>query len=94
MGLVVSKTFLHDKKLETERAQAKLKIKSRIANLKNTYRSGERSIKNAQQTIESMETAIALSRKNAEVTAAEIDYLRKQLVIGGSTLGHSSCSGS
>ena len=54
--------------------------------MKNTYRSGERSIKNAQQTIESMETAIALSRKNAEVTAAEIDYLRKQLVIGGSTL--------
>ena len=86
VGLVVSKTFFHYKKLETERAQAKLKIKSRIANLKNTYRSGERSIKNAQQTIESMETAIALSRKNAEVTAAEIDYLRKQLVIGGSTL--------
>ena len=43
-------------------------------------------MKTAQQTIKSMDKAIGLARDNAAVTADEISYLRKQLVIGGSTL--------
>jgi outer membrane protein TolC len=33
-----------------------------------------------------MDKAISLSRETAELTRDEISYLRKQLVIGGSTL--------
>ena len=33
-----------------------------------------------------MEKAILLARRNAQVTANEIKYLRQQLIIGGSTL--------
>jgi outer membrane protein TolC len=34
----------------------------------------------------SMDKAIQLALKNAQITRDEIDYLRKQLIIGGSTL--------
>ena len=43
-------------------------------------------VKTASQNITSMEKAILLAKKNAQVTADEINYLRQQLVIGGSTL--------
>ena len=43
-------------------------------------------IENAEQTLLSMTKAIELAKTNAEITADEIAYLRKQLVIGGSTL--------
>ena len=33
-----------------------------------------------------MDKAIQLALKNAQITRDEIDYLRKQLIIGGSTL--------
>jgi outer membrane protein TolC len=33
-----------------------------------------------------MDKAIELARSNAQITRDEIDYLRKQLIIGGSTL--------
>ena len=36
--------------------------------------------------ISAMDNAINLALKNAQITRDEIDYLRKQLVIGGSTL--------
>ena len=36
--------------------------------------------------IVSMDKAIELARSNAQITRDEIEYLRKQLVIGGSTL--------
>ena len=38
------------------------------------------------QSIESMNKAIVLARKNAKITSDEIIYLRQQLIIGGSTL--------
>ena len=36
--------------------------------------------------IKAMRSAIMLANENAEVTRDEIRYLRKQLIIGGSTL--------
>ena len=47
---------------------------------------GERTVRAAYQTIGSMDKAIDLARENARVTKAETRALRKQLVIGGSTL--------
>ena len=38
------------------------------------------------QNVDSMEKAILIARENARLTSDEIVYLRKQLVIGGSTL--------
>ena len=49
-------------------------------------REGEKAVRLALQNIESMDKAIMLAQQNAKVTSDEILYLRKQLVIGGSTL--------
>ena len=57
-----------------------------MSNINLTYREGLRRINNAMQTIKSMDEAIQLSRRNIEVTTDEIAYLRKQLIIGESTL--------
>ena len=54
--------------------------------MRSLYREGERAIKNAQQTVSSMNKAIELAKENAQVTREEIAYLKRQLVIGGSTL--------
>ena len=50
------------------------------------YRDGKLKVETAQQTIRSMELAIRLANDNAKAAREEIQYLRKQLVIGGSTL--------
>ncbi len=86
IGLVARKTIFNGGLFESEVAQAKAMAESNASKLEATYREGERTIRMAQQTIASMDTAIELARKNAKITADEIAYLRQQLVIGGSTL--------
>lgn len=86
VGLVVRKTLAQKKKMSAEIEKAEALIKSSLARLKNTMREGERAIKNAQQTIRSMDIAIELARESAEVTSNEIVFLRRQLIIGQSTL--------
>ena len=86
IGFALSKTLFNGKKNDSEIEQARAQVEANIANLNNSYREGSRVIKNAQQNIRSMENAIDLARKNAQVASDEIVYLRKQLVIGGSTL--------
>jgi len=86
VGIVLSKAFFNDGQLEAEEKAAKSRVDSSIAQIQSTYREGEMIIKTAQQTIKSMDKAIDLSRETAEVTREEISYLRKQLIIGGSTL--------
>ena len=86
IGLVLRKNFYDGGQLEADEARASASVKGAMAKINATYREGERSVKNAQQTINSMNKAIDLARENAAVTADEIAYLRKQLVIGGSTL--------
>ena len=66
--------------------RAAARVEGAVAQINATHREGERSVKTAQQTIKSMDKAIKLARDNAAVTEDEIAYLRKQLVIGGSTL--------
>ena len=70
----------------TAAVAAAASVEAAIAKINATFREGERSVKTAQQTIKSMDKAIALAKENATVTANEIAYLRKQLIIGGSTL--------
>lgn len=86
IGLVVRKAFFNKKQLEAEEKAAKSRVDSAIAEIQATYREGERTIKTAQQTIKSMDEAITLAKETAGVTRDEISYLRKQLIIGGSTL--------
>jgi outer membrane protein TolC len=86
IGLVLRKNFYDGGQLEADEAQATANVRSSIAQINAVYREGARTVKIAQQTIESMDKAIKLARDNAAVTADEISYLRKQLIIGGSTL--------
>ena len=86
VGLVIRKNFYDGGQLEADKAAAAARVESAVAQINATYREGARSVETARQTIKSMDKAIALARDNAAVTADEIAYLRKQLVIGGSTL--------
>ena len=82
----VSKTLYNGGKLDAEIAQAEARLRGAEARLLSAYREGLRGVENAQKTIESMEVAILLSEEDASAALKEIDYLRKQLVIGGSSL--------
>ena len=86
VGFVVRRTLFGRDKLEREIDQAKSQAAVELEKLKNTYRVGLRTVSAAQKTIEAMDKAILLASSNAENLREEIDYLRKQLVIGQSTL--------
>jgi outer membrane protein TolC len=86
IGLVLRKTLFNDKKLGSEIAEAEALVESSVGRLRATHREGSRIVKTAMQTIKSMDKAISIAKQSAQVTADEIIYLRRQLVIGGSTL--------
>ena len=72
--------------IDSELEEAEAYFESAAAEIKATYRDGARTIETARQNIVSMNNAIVMARKNAQLTSDEIIYLRQQLVIGGSTL--------
>ena len=86
MGVVARRSFFNGKSQEAETQQAEARVQSKLSKLIATHREGKRLVVTAQQTISAMDKAINLSRKNAEVMSDEIVFIRKQLVIGGSTL--------
>lgn len=86
VGLVINRTLYDGDKLAAEISEADSRLKLSAANLKATFREGLRTVQNAQKTIDSSINGLKLARDNANVAADEIKYLRKQLVIGGSTL--------
>jgi outer membrane protein TolC len=86
VGLVARKTLFNGGMYESEVSEAEAMVESSLAEVEATFRQGIRVVNSAQQSIESMDKAIALARDNARVTTEEILYLRQQLVIGGSTL--------
>lgn len=86
IGLVLNKTLYNGGKLESEIEQAKAQVNLQAENLKATYRKGKGIVDAGMQTMISMDKAIALAVSNAANADEEIDYLRKQLVIGQSTL--------
>ena len=86
LGFVVRKTLYSGNKLSSEISQAKAKVEAQAGKLKSTYRLGKKAVETSRQTIMSMDRAIAISSENAKNSTEEIDYLRKQLIIGQSTL--------
>ena len=86
IGLVGRKTLFNGGMLESEIKEAQAASEARLAQIKATYRDGARSVQAAIQNVKSMEKAILIARENAKLTSDEIVHLRRQLIIGGSTL--------
>ena len=86
IGFVGRKTLFNGGMLEAEIKEAEAVSEVRLAQIQATYRSGARSVQAALQNIASMDKAILIARDNARLTSDEIAHLRKQLIIGGSTL--------
>lgn len=86
IGLVLNKTLINGDRYSLEAEQIEFRINGMISQIENTFKEVNSIISAKMQTISSTEKAIALSKRNAELTEDEILYLRKQLVIGGSTL--------
>ena len=82
----MQKTFFDGQKLESEIKLAEERAKAQLEFLKATYRSGNKMVKTAYTTISSMEKAIKIANDIAANAVEEISYLRKQLIIGQSTL--------
>jgi outer membrane protein TolC len=86
IGLVLNKTLFNGNKIDAELAEVTARVQASESKLRATYREAQRLITNARQNIKSMNIAVNLARENAKVTSDEIAYLKRQLVIGESTL--------
>ena len=86
VGLVVRKTLHDGGSLEAERQVAESQVSVAIDMIKHSFKETLKNVSLSQEVIASMSDAIVLANLNAENTADEISYLRKQLIIGQSTL--------
>lgn len=86
IGLVLRKTLYTGGKLDSEIEAAEAQVNVQLESFKSTYRLGDKTIQTAKKTIVAMEKAIDLAKSNAANIRDEINYLRKQLIIGQSTL--------
>lgn len=86
IGLVLSKKFYRGDQLTSQVQRAEATALASAAQVASVYREGERMILTAGQMIKSMDKAIQLAKNNAKSLREEIEFLRKQLIIGGSTL--------
>ena len=84
--MVLTKKFYRGDQLKSRVDNAESAAAAAADSVRSAYRDGEQAVLSARQMIASMDTAIGLARQNAQITRDEIDYLRKQLIIGGSTL--------
>jgi len=86
VGLVLTKKFYRGDQLKARVENAEAAAASQADRVRSTFRDGEQAVNSARQMISSMDKAVQLALKNAQITRDEIEYLRKQLIIGGSTL--------
>ena len=86
IGFVARKTLYDGKKLDNEISRVQFQVESQMSKLQALYREGTRTIENAQQTIIALDSGMRIATENAKASAKEISFLRKQLVIGQSTL--------
>jgi len=86
VGLIITKKFFRGDQLKSRVENAEAAAAGQSDRVRSTFRDGEQAVNSARQMILSMDKAIQLALKNAQITRDEIDYLRKQLIIGGSTL--------
>ena len=86
IGLVLNKTLYQGDLLRTQTTQAEATMRSNVSKLQAAYSDGERAVRSAIQSIISAKKTILIARENAQAASSEVAYLRKQLIIGGSTL--------
>ena len=86
LGLVARKTLYDGRKLESEISYAKAQAKVQLESMRVAYRKLTGALNSSEERINSLQLAIALAQKNAANSREEINYLRKQLIIGQSTL--------
>ena len=86
LGLVARKTLYDGRKLESEISYAKAQAKVQLESMRVAYRKLTGALNSSEERINSLQLAIALAQKNAANSREEISYLRKQLIIGQSTL--------
>ena len=85
-GLALSKSFYQGDQLQSQVRRAEATAHVSAAQVTATYLKGELMLLAARESIKSMDKAILLAKTNAQSSREEIEYLRKQLIIGGSTL--------
>jgi adhesin transport system outer membrane protein len=86
IGFVLRKTLYDGGQLKSEILAAQAVVNRQEASVKDVYRRGREVVETSTQSIVSMDKAIDMSRLNAQALIDEIALLRKQLVIGQSTL--------
>jgi outer membrane protein TolC len=86
IGFVVRKTLYNGDQLSSKILAAQATVNRQEAAVKDAYRLGKKVVDASAQSISSMDKAIEMARSNAQALSDEITSLRKQLVIGQSTL--------
>ena len=86
VGFVLTKDLYQGEQLKSQVRGAEETARVKSAEVVAGYRESELILMASNAAIESMNKAIKLARNNAESSREEIEYLRKQLIIGRSTL--------
>ena len=86
VGFALTKDFYRGDQLKAQVDRAEASAHAAAAQVAEVYQDNQGVILAAREMIKSMDKAIELARSNALSSLEEIDYLRKQLIIGGSTL--------
>jgi outer membrane protein TolC len=86
IGLVLRKTFYDGDEVKSRILAAQAEVAHQESSVKSVYLLGKESVEEALQSIASMERGISLARDNSVALKGEIAFLRKQLVIGQSSL--------
>lgn len=85
-GLVLNKTLYNGGVKDAEVLKATAQVDAASGRISSTFKEGKQVIDLVYQSISSTNEAILLAKDNASATYEEIVYLRRQLVIGASTL--------
>lgn len=86
IGISLSKDFYRGEQLKSQVSSAEALALAAASQVSAAYRESELKILAALKMVKSMDQAIGLAKDNSKDAREEIQYLRKQLIIGGSTL--------
>ena len=86
IGLVLSKDLYQVDQIKSQVDRAEATARAKADQVLSAFKESEFSILAARELIKTMDTAIQIARSNAKSSREEIAYLKKQLIIGGSTL--------
>lgn len=86
VGLALTKKFYRGDQLESQIKRAEANASVMAAQVTDGYRTLALKAQSARELIKTMKRSIKLAKSNSKSLREEIKYLRKQLIIGGSTL--------